>query len=143
MLLRRLLKSLGCDDDADIEENSYARFERDQFEDPLYRSSETDEGDENTVQRRIAGAGAEALPTGMADVDRRRKRAAEQRRGDRADAVRHQRRKGFVAVPRRLGALDILQRADDIEDAHGKDHGHVFEEVVTRERLPQRAAGKD
>ena len=41
-------------------------------------------------RQRVADAAADRLPAGMADIDRRRERAAEERADDRADAVGQQ-----------------------------------------------------
>ena len=62
----------------------------------------------------------------MADVDRGRKRAAQERRGDRARAVGQQRGPRLETVAGGLRALQILQRADHVEQRHGKNHGQIL-----------------
>src|SRR5207248_3827665 len=115
------------DDDADVKQNADARFERNQAEHGLDGAGETEKANKDAVQSGITGARAEAFPTRMTDINRRRKHAAEQRGDDRTDAICHQRGKRAKAVTGGLGALDVLQRSNHVENPHGKNYGKIIE----------------
>ena len=77
------------------------------------------------VEDGVAGPGAERLPAGMADVDGGREGIAEEDADHRADAVDEERGAGVELVAGRLGALEIQDRADDVEHRHGHEYGGV------------------
>jgi hypothetical protein len=68
----------------------------------------------------------------VADVDRGREAGAGQRRRDRADAVDGEARHGRVGVAGGFRRLDVLQRAEHVEQAHRQDHRH---QVLGEERV--------
>jgi hypothetical protein len=84
------LKRLGADDEADIEQDRQDRDQRNDREQQSRQPQEPDHTDNDTGRERIADPAADRLPSGMADIDGRRERAAEQCPDDRTDAVRQQ-----------------------------------------------------
>ena len=142
MFFRCFLKRLGDNDDADVKKNSYAGFQRDDAQHRLNRAGQTEKTDKDAVQCGVAGARAEPFPTGMADVNRRRKHAAEQRRDHRTDAVGHERGKGSKAVAGGFRAFDVLQRADDVKNSHRQNHRKIIQKRRMCQRFPQRSAGE-
>ena len=58
----------------------------------------------------------------MADVDRGGKARPQGGRTQRAQAIDQQTATGWVAITSRLGAIEVLQRADHVEQAHRNDH---------------------
>jgi hypothetical protein len=61
----------------------------------------------------------------MADVDGRREAAAEGRAEQRAGAVDGEGRLLGESVAFGFGAFDVLERADQVEQAHGDDDAEV------------------
>jgi hypothetical protein len=105
----------------DPENDSHARVDRNRPRDPRERACQADDRDERAIQHRVAGARSERLPAGMTDVDRGGEGGSEHRRGQAADAVDRQGRPRGVAVSGGLGRLDVLQRAEHVEEAHRDD----------------------
>ena len=79
----------------------------------------------------IADATAHRLPARMADVDGVDEGVAHQAADERDDAVGGEHAGGGEVVARGLGALDVVERLDQIVDAEGdrgdQDHAEVFE----------------
>ena len=121
MLFRCLLKRLGHNNDADIKENTDAGFKGDVGEYCLNCPDETNKAYEYSVQDGIAGAGTEPFPARMSNVNCGRKGAAEERGNNRTYTVSHQRRKSPIAISRRLGTLNVLERSDYIKNSHGEN----------------------
>src|SRR6185312_12089934 len=122
VLGRRRLKRLSTDDEADIEQD---RQDRDQWhhrQQQRRQAQETDQRDDDAGGQRIADTSANRLPARMADIDRGRKRAAEDRADDGADAVGKQDVAQAVIVTRRRGAFDVVHAFSEIIDAE-RDRG--------------------
>ena len=93
------------------------------------RPSQAKKSDEQPIQCRITGARAESFPTGMTNIDGRRKDAAEKCRHDRANSIGHKRRKSAVAVARSFGAFDVLQRTDDVKNSHRQNDRQIIQKA--------------
>ncbi len=135
MLLGRLLKRLGNEDNADIKKNADAGFQRNQGKHSLNRPGEADHGNEKTVQNRVPRARAQPFPAWMADVDRRGKTRAADGSDDGADSVGREARRRGIAIAGRLRALKILKAPDEIEQAHRQDDAELREQDLAR--LPE------
>ncbi|WP_041447143.1 hypothetical protein [Thiocystis violascens] len=126
MSARRLLKRLSRDAQADPEQDAEGRLQRYPSHDDGVGSGQTEQTHRDGIEHRIARSRPHGFPGRMADIDGRRKRTAEAGGQERAGAVRQQRRARLVAVARRLGAFQVLQRADDVEQPHRQDDGEVL-----------------
>ena len=73
--------------------------------------------DDDAGRERVADPAADGLPAGMADVDGRRERAAEERADDGADAVREQDVAQVVVVAGGRRALDVVHPLGEVVDA--------------------------
>ncbi len=123
-LTRRRLERLGRDDDADPQHDRHPRLDRNQAADQAHRPREANGRHDQAVERRIAGP-RRRLPAGMPDIDRRGKAAPKERGRDRRQPVDAERGRRAEAVTRRLGRLDVLQAAQDVEEAHRHDHRQI------------------
>ena len=84
------------------------------------------QGDDHTVQNGITVPGAHGLPAWVADVDGSGESATEETRRQSGDTIGQEGGLGRVAVAPRLGAFQVLERANNIEEAHGKNDRQVF-----------------
>ena len=85
------------------------------------RPRDADRRHECAIQDRIPGARAHRLPPGMPDVDRRRGRGSKERGRDAPDAVDSQRIPGVEGAAGRFRRLDVLERAQHVEQTHRND----------------------
>ena len=87
------------------------------------QSEKADDADHDPGRQRIADPATDRLPAGMSDVDRRRKRAAEQSADNCAGAVGQQYFAQAVIVSGGRSALDVVHALGEIIDAerHGGD----------------------
>ena len=131
---------MGADHEADIEQDRQDRDERHHREQQRRQAEEADQRDDDAGRERIADAAAHRLPARMADIDRRRERAAEERADDGADAVGEQDVAQIVAVARRRRAFDVVHALGEIVDAERnggdqqrRDIGEAGEHVGARQ----------
>jgi hypothetical protein len=122
VLLRRRLERLRADHEPDVEQDRQDRDERHDREQQRGQAEEAHQRDHDAGRERVADPAAHRLPARMADVHRRRERAAEDRAGDRADAVRDQDLAQVVVVACRRRALDVVHRLGEVVDAE-RDRG--------------------
>ena len=134
VLARCRLKCLRDDHHADPQDDRHTRVDWDRPGDPRECARHADRGHEGAVQNRVAGPGAERLPSRMSDVDRRREGRSEQRGRDRTDAVHGQRESGVVRIPGGFGRLDVLQRPEHVEEPHRDDHREIRQQVAPGDR---------
>ena len=79
----------------------------------------------------------------MADVDRGGEAGAQHGRGDRAEAVDQQRTLHRVGIARGFGALQVLERAQQIEQSHrDRDPQPGQQLLATRPELPKLGHGQ-
>ena len=116
--LGHFLERLRRDDEADPEQDAERDLDRHKPSQERDRANETDHGYGHGVHDRIADSRPERLPARVTDVDRGRERIAEENTDHRADAVGQQGGAGVELIAGRLRALEVLDRADDVE--HGQ-----------------------
>src|SRR5262245_5109988 len=119
------LVALSRDDDADPEHDRHSGFHRNDPGNERAEAEQKCDGEEYSIENRIAAACAERLPTRMSDVDRRRKATAKETGGDGADAVDGHARTGGEAIAGGFGGFDVLQRTDGIDQAHWDDDAEI------------------
>ena len=111
-----------ADDEADEQQDREQRRPRDDRQEQPDQPEEADQRDDDARRQRVADPTADRLPAGMADVDRGRERAAQERADDGADAVGQQDVPEVVVVAGRRGALDVVHPLGEVVDTE-RDRG--------------------
>ena len=132
---RHIPVSLRRNDHADPKQDADHGLHGHHLQHQAHPAAQAQHRDHKTVQQAVAPACAHGFPAGMADVDGGGKRRAQRRRGQATQAVGQQRRPRGKTVPRGFGALQVLQAADDVEEAHGQDHAQVAEPILLGQKL--------
>ena len=134
---RRGLEGLRSNDDTNPKDDGHARVHGHGPSDIRQGTGEKHHAEKGSIEQRIAGAGTQSLPTGVADVDRGGKARAEQGGGHGPEAIGHERRLGWVFVPSSSCRLDVLKRPHQVEQAHRQYDGEVGPALTVTERFPQ------
>lgn len=120
---RSIGKGLGGDDDSNPKKNTEGDLEWDETKDEPRGTGKANQGEEDSIDGRVAGASAHGFPSRMTNVDGGGKGAAEKSGKKSGESIDGEGGAGGVAIAGGISAFQILKRADDIEEGHGKDDG--------------------
>ncbi len=141
MLGGRGLEGLDGHGDGDPEEDAGAGCDGDERVEHRGDAGKADRSDGEGIEQGVDPARAHGLPAGVADVDGRREAGAEEAAGNRAEAVDDERAGGGVGVAPGFCGFEVLQRAGEVEEAHGDDDGQVREPGARLEGLNDEGPG--
>ena len=125
-------KGLGGDHQTDVEDDRHPGFDRHDLAHDAKEPQQAGRPHQEAVQPGVADAGPHPFPAGMSDVDRGRKAGPHPRGDHGAQAIDQEGAAHGVAVPGGLGALDVLQGTQHVEEAHRHDHPEPGQQLSAR-----------
>ena len=128
------LEGLAGHDDAYPKKDAEQCFYGDDFEDEGDAADQKDTGDDNAVEDGVSVAGTHLFPAGVSDVDGGGIGTAEKGGDEAAQSVDQQAGACLEMVSAGFGTDKVFQRAENAEDCHGDDDGHVFPAVAINEK---------